>query len=123
MDSTQIATMAITAVTPYLAKGAEEIAKGIGKDLWELIKKPFENKDRDKQLVEKLNEQPENEQTQGAVAYKLSEFLEENPTLASELDELLKKVTLTQKSNVQSITGSESIGIQDVKDSSITIKH
>jgi len=115
--------MAITAVTPYLAKGAEEIAKGIGKDLWELIKKPFENKDRDKQLVEKLNEQPENEQTQGAVAYKLSEFLEENPTLASELDELLKKVTLTQKSNVQSITGSESIGIQDVKDSSITIKH
>jgi len=115
--------MAITAVTPYLAKGVEEIAKGIGKDLWELIKRPFENKDRDKQLIEKLNEQPENEQAKGAVAYKLSEFLEENPTLASELDELLKKVTLTQKSNVQSITGSESIGIQDVKDSSITIKH
>jgi len=47
MDIASLAAQAILLVLPYLAKGGEEIAKGIGKDLWEFIKKPFV-KERDK---------------------------------------------------------------------------
>ena len=122
MDFVSIAGMALTALTPYLVKGGEEIAKGVGKDLWELVKKPFV-KDRDKALVEKVVQNPGDEETRGAVKYKLGEFLEENPALAKELDELLKKIPLTQgKTNTQIISGRDNVGIQGVKGSRITIK-
>jgi hypothetical protein len=122
MDFASIAGMALTALTPYLVKGGEEIAQGMGKNLWEFIKKPFV-KDRDKALVEKLEKDPGDEETRGAVKYKLSEFLEDNPGFAKELDDLLKRMPAPseQKTNIQTVSGTDNKAIQDVKDSTITI--
>ena len=41
MNIESIAATAISTALVYLGKGGEEIAKGIGKDLWELVKSQF----------------------------------------------------------------------------------
>ena len=44
MDFATLASMTISAIVPFLIKGGEEIAQGIGKDLWTLIKNLFKLK-------------------------------------------------------------------------------
>ena len=115
--------MAITTALTYATKGGEEIAKGIGKDLWELIKKPF-TKEKDKALIHSLEQNPDDAQTKNIAEYKLVEFLEDDPALAIELDELCKRIPVSnqQKINKLTIKGDDNIGVQDTPNSKITIK-
>lgn len=111
MDVGALATIAIAALTPYLVKGGEELAKSATKDLWELIKKPF-MKNREKELLKKFEESPTDEGIKGAVVFKLVEFMEENPSLANDLEKILQKFTLTvQKKNVLTMVGDQNIQI------------
>lgn len=114
--------MAITTALTYATKGGEEIAKGIGKDLWELVKKPF-TKEKDKALIHTLEQNPDDAKTKNIAEYKLVEFLEDNPAFAKELDELCKRIPPSnqQKTNKLTIQGEENIGIQDTSNSKITI--
>lgn len=122
MNIESIATTAIALALTYAAKGGEEIAKGVGKDLWEFIRKPF-TKEKDKALIQTLKQNPEDEKTKGIAEYKLVEFLEDNPSLAKELEELCKKTpdSEKQKDNTLSIKGNDNIGVQDTTNSTITI--
>lgn len=122
MDIEHLVRMAITIALPYVTKGGEELAKGVGKDLWELLKKPF-TKEKDKALIHTLEQNPLDVKTQNIVEYKLKEFLEENPALANELEELCKRTPAStqQKINRQIIEGISNIGIQDTTNSTITI--
>lgn len=117
-----IATTAIAAALTYAAKGGEEIAKGVGKDLWELIKEPF-TKEKDKALIQTLEQNPGDEKIKGIAEYKLVEFLEDNPSLAKEIEAVCKQIPDSgkQKDNTLTIEGNDSIGIQDTSKSTITI--
>jgi hypothetical protein len=104
-------------------KGGDEIAKGVGKDLWELIKKPF-SKEKDRALIEALEQNPGDEKTKNIAEYKLVEFLEANPSLARKIEELCKQIPDLgkQQINTLSMQGNDNIGIQDATNSTITIK-
>ncbi len=121
IDPATLAAAAIAALTPYLAKGGEALASGIGKDLWELVKKPFKS-DGDKKKLEELETKPEDRKTQGKVEGKLEELLAEDAQLAAQLAELLRSLPKSEgKTNTQTISGTGNIGIQDVSGGS-TIK-
>jgi len=112
-----LASSAISAVIPFLTKGGEAIASGVGKDLWDLIKKPFKSPD-EKVIVKQLTEKPEDHESQKAAAKKLYELLQEHPDIARQIEILLEK---NPTIIIQNIQGNGNIGIHDVKDSNITI--
>lgn len=122
MNFENIAATAFSTVLPYLVKGGEEIAKGAGKDLWELIKKPF-TKEKDKILIESLEQSPHDKKKQSVAEYKLTEFMEDNPMLARELESLCKRIPSSgpEKVNMLSIQGTDNTGVQDTNNSNITI--
>ncbi|MGC4038407.1 MAG: hypothetical protein QM764_20755 [Chitinophagaceae bacterium] len=105
MDISIVATQALAFLSPYLAKGGEAIASGLGKDLWELIKKPFRS-DKEKKLVDDLQQKPGDLEQRGMVKQKLSEKLEEDPELLKELVAVIGK--LQQAGNVANITQTHS---------------
>ena len=114
MDPTALAAATLAALAPYLAKGGEALASGIGKDLWELVKKPFKSEIDQKKLQE-LELKPDDSKTQGKVEGKLEEFLTEDTQLAAQLAELLCSLPKSEgKNNTQTISGTGNIGIQDV---------
>lgn len=123
MDIATIASAAIAFAAPYLKKGGEAIAGGMGKDLWELIKKPFQKKESHKEAIKQLEENPADPIVQGKVIGKLEEHLEDDPEYAKELEELLKKVGAQQNNNtnIQNITGDGNISVQGSQNSQINI--
>jgi len=123
MNFETIAATALSTALAYVSKGGEEVAKSAGKDLWELIKKPF-IKEKDKALIQSLEQTPHDEKKQSIAEYKLAEFLEENPSMARELEELCKHFPPSSLGivNTLSIQGRDNIGIQNTNDSNLTIK-
>jgi hypothetical protein len=121
MSIAAIASAAIAFVAPYLAKGGEEIAKGAGKDLWELIKKPFQKKESHKEAIKELEAKPTDPIVQGKVIGKLEEHLEEDPELAKEMGAMVEKLSIEQKTNSQTIIGDGNISIQDAQNNQINI--
>jgi len=122
MDIAQIATSAIDVITPYLARGGEELAKGVGKQLWELIRKPFAS-EKGQDLVRQLEENPSDAKLQGKVEGKLEELLEEHPDIAARLHELLETMQAGAhaRQNTMNVSGDNSIAMQDVSGNNITI--
>lgn len=108
------------AVLPYLVKGGEKIAQEVGADLWELLKRPF-TKEKDKQLLTKLENNPEDGSAKPVATYKIEEVLEEHPELAEKLQDVLKQYPSVVKHNQQVIHGNDNNAIQDVSGSSINI--
>ncbi|MBV6426133.1 MAG: hypothetical protein KIPDCIKN_00643 [Haliscomenobacter sp.] len=121
MDPASLAAAVIAALTPYLVKGGEELAQGIGKDLWEQVKKPFKS-DADKKKLEELKTKPEDAKTQGKVEGKLEELLAEDTDLAAQLNELLSRLPKSDgKTNTMTVTGDGNTSLQDVSGSTINI--
>ncbi len=122
MNIESIAATAITTDIAYKAKRNEQFAKGAGKDLWELIKKPL-TQEKDEALIQTLEQSPGDEKTKSIAEYKLVEFLEDNPSLAQEIEMLCKQIPDSgkQKDNTLTIEGDKNIGIQDTTNSTITI--
>ena len=120
MDFATLATAAVTAAVPLLQKGGEAISTGVGKDLWELIKKPFK-KTGDEASVQQLEQQPGDARLQGKVEGKLEELLKQDPELAAELGALLKPMPIAQQSNAATIVGDENINVQGTTNSTIHI--
>lgn len=124
MDATTtigLAGSAITILSPYLVKGGEAIAQGIGKDLWELVKKPFQS-EKDKKIVEDYAKNPQDKELQGVIKYDLKYFLEDNPDMIEKLKKMLPEAEKQMpKINIQIINGDGNIGIQDAHGSNIDI--
>ena len=55
MDTLLIGTAAMTILSPYLTKAAGKVAEKVGEDLWVKVKKVF-IKDREKELVKKVED-------------------------------------------------------------------
>ena len=128
-------TIAATVVTTSLVPLFKELGK---KALEEVSKKTGEEVfDKHQAILEKvknlfigdelttlnlLAENPEDGKQQGRVESKLEDKLKANPNVAKEIDDLLKSISISQvKQNTMTITGDDSIGIQDIVSSKITI--
>lgn len=85
-----LATNGIAALLPYLVKGGEEIAKGAGKDLWELIKKLFKAA-KEEHILEQLENKPDDQKLLGKVEGKLEEFLKSSPEIAREFEQKIRE--------------------------------
>lgn len=117
MDFAIIASAAISAITPFLVKGGEEISKGAGKDLWELIKKPFKS-DKDKAIISEFEKMPDNSKVQGRVEVKLSDLLEADEETAEHISALLpmaqeeaKRVTILIQDSKNVVAGTQEINV------------
>ncbi|RPH58974.1 MAG: hypothetical protein EHM81_09020 [Chloroflexi bacterium] len=89
-----LVTSAWTVIQPLLPvialKGAEEIGKRAVGEVWDLVKKKFDEKPETQKVVEKLLKEPQNAVTQGAFQYHLQDMLESDPTFATSLAKLLE---------------------------------
>ncbi len=109
MDVTFIATAVMTALSPYLAKGGEEIAKTVGKDLYAKIKELFSNEDDDKKLLQ-ATEKVNNGSEKLAVEKRLNAILQEDPEALKELTSLLN------------FSDTDSFILKNILESILTIK-
>ena len=86
-------------VAPYLAKGAEALAKtagekigGIVGDLAQAVANKFKGDSYAEQTLERAREKPESKERENALKGVLAEKLEEDPDFAEELRRLVDKV-------------------------------
>lgn len=117
-----IATQAVALLTPYLAKGAEEISKTAAKDLWEKIKTALSKRNKEG-LANKLSTSPDNKKTQGQIELILEEEIEKSPELCKELEGLIEGLKQqTFSSNIEQ-SGDDNIAVGgQINNSSINIK-
>ena len=118
IDPASLAAAAVAALIPYLTKGGEELAQGIGKDLWELIKKPFKS---DNKKLEDLRNNPEDTKIQGKVEGKLEDMLAEDHAFAATLRELLDRMPKPGTVNSIAVTGDHNTVLQGVRGSTVTL--
>lgn len=106
-----LAIQAIALLTPYLAKGAEEITKSVAKDLWSSCKNIFKSKDKEV-LLEKLEAAPDDLKLQGQVEYVLTQELENNSELAQTISKIVENIKNSPeyKSKIHQ-TGNENIAV------------
>lgn len=112
----QLATGAITALVPYLVKGAESIAGEAGKNLYNWIKSKFTAKGEEGEL-KSLTEAPDDQKVQGRLEVMLQNMLEENEDWAAELKELVGKAEgeLVQQGNAIKIENSKNFIVGPVR--------
>jgi hypothetical protein len=119
MDYNALATVAIGTITPYLMDGGKELTKLAVKELWEIIKSPFTT-DREKHVLEELEQKPKDPKTQGKAELILSEKLESSPDLAQKIQTLIDKLQKESGQNTQigSISQSKNVVINSILDNS-----
>lgn len=120
MEALAIQTIAL--LTPYLAKGAEEITKSVAKDVWEKVKNIFKSKDKEK-LLEKLEINPTDLKLQAQAEYVIQEELEND----KELVDILTKLVMDLESSTEykseiNQTGNDNIAVGgQINNSTISI--
>jgi len=127
MDYATIATMCITALSPFVKKGVEKLVEKTAEEgfnerkaIWEKVKSLF--KDDDLILLNLLQAAESDVKEQGKLEGKLEIKLEANPDVAEELESLLAKLPkLEAKQNTMTMTGNKNIGLQDIVGSKINI--
>jgi DNA-binding ferritin-like protein (Dps family) len=121
MDPITIAVGVVGALTPYLAKGAEEFAKAFGKDLYEQTKrlkqwlwnKVKEKDSNDKSLTKTLELYEGNpNRFEQPLKDALADFLKANPDLAKELAQMLPEKDQSRAGRNVVIHGGTVTGIQ-----------
>ncbi len=75
MDIITLATTALTLATPFIEKIGEGTARKVGEDIWNLLKKPFQKKEKN---IEEMN--------QNDIQTTLVELLEEDENFKNELE-------------------------------------
>ncbi|NTV23689.1 MAG: hypothetical protein HGA85_04915 [Nanoarchaeota archaeon] len=94
-----LASTVISVIVPFLIKGGEEIAKGVGKELLDLVKSLFTSA-KDKAIVQELEQKPEDQRVQGKAELKLAELIENRPDVAEQINKILPKA----QSEVERVT-------------------
>jgi hypothetical protein len=106
-----------TAIIPFLTKSGEMISQKVGEKMWEIIKKKL-NSDSEKEILQNIEEDPKNEDSQFDLENILRKHLNKDPDTYNQLNELLKEI---QSNNNQQISGNDNIAIQNTNNGTITI--
>jgi len=92
MEYVTVATDAITKMVPFLVdKVGGEVAKGVGKKLWEILEKAF-NSNADEGYISQLKNNPDDTEIQNNARARLTELLELNPNIANEIAVILPHI-------------------------------
>lgn len=81
MEIIELATTALALASPYIEKIGEGSARKIGEDIWNLLKKPFQKRDKN---IEEMNKED--------IQTILIEVLNEDETFKSELEKYIVNV-------------------------------
>lgn len=98
MDIITLATTAITLASPYIEKIGEGSARKIGEDIWNLLKKPFGNKNKD---IEKMDKEE--------IQSTLVEVLNEDASFKNELEKYVVQAQTKIDNLNQTITNNGNI--------------
>ncbi len=93
MEVSALVSIITPLILPFFNKVGDGIIGNIGEDLWNLLKKPFENKKN--QVNDKIEE--------GKLRQVLSEILEEDSILKGEIEHLLKSNNSNFTQNINNI--------------------
>ena len=98
MDIITLATTALTLASPYIEKIGEGTARKIGEDIWNLLKKPFSNKNKEIENMKK-------EEIQST----LVEVLIEDENFKNELEKYVVQAQIKIDNLNQTITNNGNI--------------
>lgn len=110
MEPVTILTTALALASPYLAKTGEKVAEKIGEDVWNMLKKPFKKKEKDKLFPES----PNKEQID-IIRDELLLKVQNNESFKNELLETIKeaKISLNQQNITNQGNVEKQINIQN----------
>lgn len=98
MDIITLATTALTLASPYIEKIGEGTARKIGEDIWNLLKKPFINKNKE---IEKMNKEE--------IQSTLVEILNDDKNFKNELEKYVVQAQSKIDNFNQTITNNGNI--------------
>ena len=116
-----LAAQALAILTPLLIKGGEALAQGIGKDIWEGIKGLF-RKSNHSEVLEKLEQNPKDEETKEEVKFHLATILTANGAPKEQLEKMVTTYN-TQQQQTTNQTVSSDLNItagRDISGNTIT---
>lgn len=116
-----VENLAVSLVTSLATKAFEKLGEKTAESAWNKVKDVMNGEELI--TLNLLEKYPENKDLQNEVAEKLQPRLEENPTIAKKLEELLKQIPSIQiKQNTISQSGTANISNQDISNSTINFK-
>jgi len=105
MDPTSLATIAVAALAPYVAKASERLAEATGEAiadkigaLYQVLKTRFEDKPAAKEALTDLEANPKNEDSRAALRRQLIKQMETDSSLKETLERLLDDIDKDEKS-------------------------
>lgn len=98
MDIITLATTALTLASPYIEKIGEGTARKIGEDIWNLLKKPFINKNKE---IENMSKEE--------IQSTLVEVLNEDENFKNELEKYVVQAQTKIDNLNQTITNNGNI--------------
>jgi hypothetical protein len=111
----ELATAAVALVGPYVAKGAEELAKKVGAEvgsrvvkLWDALKAKLAGKE----ALADFEKQPEDADQQASLRVQLRKALEADPEFRAEVTRLVEAIPTEQRAAIQQIanvTGNQNV--------------
>ena len=121
-----LASGLVSAMTPYLVKGAEKMVEKAAEEgwvergkIWETVKGLFIG---DEKMLHIYEAYPDTEKIEQDFTKALEGKLKEAPAdVVSELERLYKAVPQQVKSNVMNVTGNNNVAMQDISGSRISI--
>jgi hypothetical protein len=130
----EIATIAITALTPYFIKGAEAFAQKVGGntaekvgELYQAIKKKFRGDSKAEAILTLVEENPNSNGLQSSLKEVIDEKMKEDSQFAEDLRQLTKEMQLTYSLDTitrgnQNIAINRGFGNGDIKIGNIKIE-
>jgi hypothetical protein len=114
----ELATAAVALVAPYVAKGAEELAKKVGGEvgsrvvkLWEALK----GKLAGKEALADVEAKPDDQRRWAALELQLEKAFEADPEFRAEVARLVEAIPAEQRAAIQQIanvTGDRNVTVQ-----------
>ena len=114
----ELAAATVTLVGPYLAKGAEELAKKVGEEagsrvvkLWDALRAKLAGKE----ALADFEKQPEDADFQATLRVQLKKALEADPGFRAELAGLVEAIPEQDRAAIQQIanvTGDQNVTVQ-----------
>lgn len=95
-----IAASSVGFLSIYFAKAGEAAAKKIGEDIYQTLKKHFNNKPAAKEASVDLEDSPNNPDYQAALRVQLKKLLTEDEELVKELQQILSQAEKTEAGSV-----------------------
>ncbi len=118
MDPALLAAMAVNLVSGYLSRHGTDVTDRIGDaaverlgDVWRWMRDRLSGEKGADGALQRLDEQPTDQRSQGAVEFLLAQVIERDAALAAQLADLVRAVDDAQPGIVAQITESGAVAV------------